>query len=105
MRRFGWVAMGLAACGGGIDEDTRVDTILDLEGDAVAGEAVYRDECATCHGLAGEGGIGPAMADAADLDEAALVTVVLDGVGDSMPPCDTLPDQDIADLVAFVLTF
>ena len=104
MRTSGWLLvglMGLVACGGE-NGDERVDDILALEGDVVAGEAVFAAECAVCHGDSGEGGSGPAMSGAiGGFDDADLIGVVVNGVG-SMPDLADLPDQDIADVTAYV---
>lgn len=95
------LAFALAACGGGSDDDG-VDAILALDGDPVAGEAVYASTCAACHGADGEGGSGPAMAGiVADESDADIVEVVLDGEG-SMPPQD-LTDQEVADVLAYLI--
>lgn len=88
----------LVGCAGG--EESRADTILGLSGDATAGADVYDANCASCHGTDGSGGSGPSL-----LDEypgaAEAVDVILEGTGD-MPAFDTLADQDIADLLAFL---
>lgn len=87
------------ACDGGGGSEDRATTILGLTGDAANGETVYADNCATCHGADATGGIGPAIA-GKELDE--IVETSLVGVGDEMPAFDTLADQDIADLAAYV---
>jgi mono/diheme cytochrome c family protein len=97
------VLVSLVACDGSNgDSGDRAATILDLEGDPAAGEQVYADECSSCHGVSGEGGVGPAMSSVAGEGEAEIVEVVLEGEGD-MPSFSDLPDQDIADLVAYIL--
>ncbi len=104
MRTTAWLLVGLTtvvACGGEGGED-RVDDILALDGDAAAGDAVYAAECSACHGAAGEGGSGPAMSEVAGEGAAEIVEVVLNGDGD-MPAFPEIPDQDIADLVAYIL--
>lgn len=95
--------VGLMACGGDEGGSERVDAILELEGDAASGEAVYADECAVCHGVNGEGGSGPAMGDVVGEGDAEIVSTILEGEGDAMPAFDTLADQDIADLLAYIL--
>lgn len=74
-------------------------TILGLPGDTAAGETVYADNCAVCHAADGSGSIGPAIAGSAAEE---VVSTALVGVGDEMPAFDTLSDQDLADLAAFV---
>ena len=92
-----------------------------LPGDPVAGAALYGPNCATCHGSALGGGIGPALnpieklpgvPDA--LDPAFLIDIITNGrqpqAGDprqtQMPKKggnDKLTDQDIKDLAAFII--
>ena len=80
----------LLACAG----EGRVDDILALTGDPVAGEAVFDSSCASCHGAAGSGGSGG--------DPQGVAETVLFG-NDEMPAFDgDLSDQEIADVVAYV---
>ena len=88
----------LVACGG----EGRIDDVLALDGDAVAGESVFADECASCHGVDGTGGSGPDLRGEGEGDE-EIAEAVLFGEGD-MPAFDgDLDDQDIADVVAYVV--
>ena len=58
-------------------------------GTSSLGEETFAGACAKCHGLAGEGDIGPALAGNALLDDAsAIETVVREGRG-AMPPIGT----------------
>ncbi len=73
--------------------------------DASAGSAIYRDSCASCHGVTGGGGVGPALGDGAVVesypDEADQVAVVTEGRG-SMPAFEgTLSDEQIAEVVRY----
>lgn len=45
------LVIALAACGGGSTPDA-----------VTAGRTVYGDHCSTCHGSAGQGGVGPTLA-------------------------------------------
>ena len=57
-------------------------------GGAVAGDAVFAANCASCHGSDGTGGVGPALADGAVVeafpDAADQVVVITEG-RDGMP--------------------
>ena len=100
MRWVGVLAL-MVACGGeSASDDPRVDDILSLTGDPDAGAALYGDECAGCHAQDGSGNSFP------DIRGVAADTIVdrmLTGPG-SMPDFSGWPDQDIADVVAFVET-
>lgn len=106
--RFVLIAL-LAACnddlnlpnGGGPAAD-RIDTILALDADAAAGEAVVDEHCVVCHDKAGAtDAVGPALSPyvSANTDE-AILTIVLDGVG--AMPAQNVDDQQAADLLAWL---
>lgn len=100
---FGFVMMSLTVslavgCDGGKDGGSRTDDILALEGDAVIGADTYAANCESCHGVDAAGGIGPALAGFGEDTE--FVEVVLSGEED-MPSFESLPDQDIADILAY----
>jgi mono/diheme cytochrome c family protein len=89
----------LAAAGCPSAEGDRIDTILALTGDPVEGERQYGANCESCHGVGATGGSGPSLVGEDEPEE--FVDVVLSGEG-SMPGFDALPDQDIADMLAYV---
>lgn len=76
-------------------------------GDVSRGQVIYAQQCAACHGSAGEGGIGPALNTdefAQEFaDDAALTAVVRTGRG-VMPAygSNRLTDQAMADLIAYM---
>lgn len=115
------IALALGACAGDADKspttsptaqtgvtDTapplpRPDAILALTGDPVAGEQVYDANCSFCHGVDGLGGAnGPSLVERlATIDEAAIVTVLLEGAG-NMSAFSSLEDQQLADVSAYI---
>jgi mono/diheme cytochrome c family protein len=52
---FAVIVLAVAACGGGSDEGD--------DGPLAGGRRVYVESCVVCHGAAGEGGVGPGMAE------------------------------------------
>ena len=106
--RFGWLAVAMLGCGGGdepTDED-RIDAILDLEGSAKHGLTVYDANCVSCHGVDGSANDGTRTLVGQDIRGRALDNVVTTVVSppSGMLTFDTLPDQDVADVAAYVNT-
>ncbi len=105
--RWKWLAvLAVMGCNGEepIDTDStatddpvaaRIAAIEELTPDTVAGESGWNTECESCH--AGQAATFSGMA-ADDLMEIIIV-----GPG-SMPPLANLPDQQIADITAYVNT-
>ncbi len=92
----------LMACGDKSDDTSgdRVSTITALSGDSTSGEALYTSNCSGCHAADGSGGAGPAlMGDLPDAEE--IAETVINGK-ESMPSFDSLSDQDIADVIAYL---
>jgi mono/diheme cytochrome c family protein len=85
----------LVACA----EAGRADTILALTGDADAGAAVYETNCAGCHGTDATGGSAPGILGE---ESEEVVEVVLYGEDDMPAFAETLEDQAIADVVAWL---
>ena len=71
-------------------------------GDAAAGEQVFTDNCASCHGEDGTGGQGPDLHNP-DLDTARVTDQVTNGGGGMPPFGDQLDEQQIADVAAYVV--
>lgn len=91
-------ALLLSGCA---DEEVNKD-ISAANGDATSGETLYADNCAGCHGAAGEGGSGPAIAGNPEGD-AETAEVVQNGE-EEMPAFPDLSDQDISDILAYLET-
>lgn len=75
--------------------------VLGLEGERVQGEVLYDQNCASCHGEAGLGVVGPSLLERLPLltDEEILLAVE-EGPLD-MPPF-TFSDQELADLLLYL---
>ncbi len=79
---------------------TKVDDAAVAAGDAGRGASLYAGSCAGCHGLAGEGGVGPPLA-GAGLAAADVVRTIAAGGG--VMPAGLLDGADAADAAAFVV--
>lgn len=75
------------------------------------GREVYQEQCASCHGIQGEGGVGPALNNRVLLKNTfdnAFFSVIRSGVPNTQMPAwgiefgGPLTDEDIRDLVAFI---
>lgn len=66
---------------------------------AERGAVLYENECSTCHGTSGEGGIGPPLA-GSGLDEDDIAFAIERG-GGQMPPA-IVTGQHAADVTAYV---
>jgi mono/diheme cytochrome c family protein len=85
-----------------------------LPGDPTKGETVYGQNCATCHGGALEGGIGPTLNPieklpgvSNPLDPAYLIDTITNGktTGSKVMPAwkGKLSEQDIKDVASFII--
>lgn len=93
---------------GGGDSGARAAAILELTGDATAGQTSFESSCGlgapSCHnsdGTAGSGNARDLTTDAPDMTDEFIINTVLNGQG-SMPAQDTLDDQTIANIVAYI---
>lgn len=89
---------------------TAAADLLKAERIAHAG-AIYANQCASCHGLAGEGGVGPALNDRVVLKntlDGVFYSVIRSGVPNTQMPAwsvefgGPLTDEDIRSLVAYI---
>jgi putative heme-binding domain-containing protein len=75
--------------------------------DLAAGERTYRTQCASCHGMQGEGGRGAILARPRLLhapDDPSMFNVIANGIPDTEMPGHWFTDREIRQLVAFVRT-
>lgn len=75
------------------------------------GQKIYQDQCVSCHGTEGEGGIGPALNNKAVLkntQDEVFFSVIRSGVPSTQMPAwsvdfgGPLTDEDVRDTVAFI---
>lgn len=106
-KRLMWLAgvtvLVLTACGG----DPHPDVTMDRDAASVAaGEVLYAENCAVCHGGELEGVTGPALADAElGHPDSDFVSTITEGKGDEMPAFgDQLSSEEIVSVVDYVRT-
>jgi mono/diheme cytochrome c family protein len=90
-------------------ERAEATEVVREQGDARFGRSLYRGNCAACHGLEGEGGLGTRLNSPdflAMASNAFLVETLLGGrPGTGMPSWTDLTALQVADLVAFLRTW
>lgn len=81
----------LLACSGAGDSASK--------GDPTAGETVFANTCAACHGADGTGGSGPDITGEAFASD--LESIIRNGEGE-MPAQSQLSDTEVADVIAYM---
>lgn len=82
--------------------ESQTSTVVSVVTDAFRGEQLFAENCATCHGEAGEGGgVGPTLAgNSVPLDEAR--STIENGSG--VMPAGLMTGQDLEDVLAYLET-
>ncbi|MEY2983484.1 MAG: Cytochrome [Cyanobacteriota bacterium] len=84
--------------------DPYTSEVLTLNGNAERGQAIFQANCAVCHGLEGNGNIGPSLVDVHQHRSAvALIQQVVSGKTPPMPQFQPNP-QEMADLLNYLKT-
>lgn len=78
--------------------------VLSLSGDQARGEAIFRMNCAVCHGIEARGEVGPSLHSVSDRKtKVSLIKQVISGKTPPMPQFQ--PEaQDMADLLEYLET-
>lgn len=99
---IGVVAVFGSMAGCGVENQDRIDTIVGLTGDPVAGEPVFQTHCAACHAATAVGGSGPNLV--GNTDTEFMAGQILNGGETMLPFADTLDDQAVADIMAWTMS-
>lgn len=82
--------------------DPYIHQVLLLPGDASRGEAIFRMNCAVCHGIEANGEVGPSLRGVSDRkSRVSLIKQVTSGKTPPMPQFQPNP-QDMADLLDYL---
>ena len=104
-------AAAVDAYGLPVDSDAPGDSSATSDSNAAApsgidGAAIYAENCSSCHGTSGEGGIGPAIGDGVTVmmfpNAADQITFVSNGAGVMPAFAGQLSPDEIAAVVEFV---
>jgi mono/diheme cytochrome c family protein len=90
----------------GIDQFRRADpyvqSVLSLSGDPVQGQVIFQLNCAVCHGINGQGLVGPNLEHVASRkSRVGLIQQVISGKTPPMPQFQPRPDT-MADLLEYL---
>ena len=89
---------------GSAQQDPYIKASLELQGAVDHGGQLFRINCAGCHGLAGQGLVGPSLQGVSNqLKDPALVHQIISGKTPPMPSFEMEP-QSMADLLAYLRT-
>lgn len=82
--------------------DPYIHQVLSLKGNGSRGEAIFRMNCAVCHGLEANGEVGPKLVGVSDhKTRVGLIRQVISGETPPMPQFQPEP-QDMADLLIYL---
>lgn len=82
--------------------DPYIHEVLSLEGDVNRGEAIFRMNCAVCHGFEATGEVGPTLVSVSDhRTKVSLIKQVISGQTPPMPQFQPDP-QAMADLLGYL---
>ena len=89
---------------GSAQHDPYIKASLELQGAVDHGGQLFRINCAGCHGLAGQGLVGPQLQGVSNqLKDPVLVHQIISGETPPMPSFEMEP-QSMADLLAYLHT-
>lgn len=82
--------------------DPYIQSVLSLSGDADRGQVIFQMNCASCHGINGDGQVGPSLRDVGDRkSRLGLIKQVISGKTPPMPQFQPTP-QEMADLLEYL---
>lgn len=94
--------VGVYASQAATDPYTR--QVLTLNGDDLQGNAIFQINCAGCHGMQGNGNVGPSLKDVSQRkSDSRLIQQVISGDYAPMPKFQPEP-QEMADLLSYLRT-
>jgi len=82
--------------------DPYTKTVLSLTGDSVQGHAIFQMNCAGCHGLQGQGQVGPSLHNVSG--RKSRVQIIHQVTSGETPPMPQFrpSSQEMADLLSYV---
>lgn len=82
--------------------DPYMHNVLSLDGNSVRGQAIFQINCAGCHGIRGDGQVGPSLQHVSKRkSKVSLIHQVISGQTPPMPKFQPSP-QEMADLLSYL---
>lgn len=82
--------------------DPYIQSVLSLTGDPVQGQTIFQQNCSVCHGLTGDGMVGPSLHRVASRrSRVGLINQVISGKTPPMPQFQP-NSQEMADLLKYL---
>jgi mono/diheme cytochrome c family protein len=83
-------------------KDPYVQEVFSFQGDIERGNAIFQVNCAGCHGINGNGNVGPSLKDVSKRkSEVQIINQVIGGKTPPMPKFQSSP-EDMADLLSYL---
>ena len=85
-----------------LNKDPYIEQVLSYEGNVERGQAIFQINCASCHGINGNGNIGPSLLSVSNhKSKAQIIKQVVSGKTPPMPKFKP-SEQDMADLLSYL---
>lgn len=84
--------------------DPYIQSVLEVRGDAVRGNAIFQMNCAGCHGTLAKGKVGPSLLRVSSRrSQLSLIDQIVSGKTPPMPKFQASPSE-MADLLSYLKT-
>lgn len=99
---FGTIVLSILGMYGFRPVDPYMEKVFALSGNTKQGHAIFQMNCATCHGILGDGLVGPSLKEVSHRkSQADLIQQVISGNTPPMPQFQPNP-QEMADLLSYL---
>ena len=87
---------------GDFKQDPFITETLSIQGEALSGSKLFKINCVGCHGISGQGFLGPDLHDATKvMSDKKIINQVIQGLTPPMPSFEIEP-QSMADLLEYM---
>lgn len=83
-------------------QDPYIEGVLSYNGDVTRGQAIFQVNCASCHGINGDGNVGPSLHSVSKhKSQVQIIQQVVSGKTPPMPKFQP-SEQEMADLLSYL---